>query len=225
MDIKSHNKKVAIIRWNKIHKKEKALINNNPILKARICGYLAGDGNILIRKLNNNPTHYITRFYPDHISLVNSFREAFIKIYKKEPKIKDNGNFFSLTIYSKIVVEDLLKLGNFGKLEWRAPMKILKSKNAKKEWLRAIYDCEGYVGKKQIKIQTVNEKGIGDIKRLLNEFNIDSKNYIYQPKNKKWNIVYILIINKKSERIKFLNEIGFNHTSKMEKLKKIAAIA
>jgi len=223
MDIFEHNKKVAIARWANVHNKEKEFIVDNPPLKARLAGYLAGDGSVIVTRESNKPTHFAIKFYPDHISLVNSYVQAFKILYNKEPKVIAHKNFFSVIVYSKTIVEDLLKLGSFGKLKWRAPMEILNSQEAKKEWLMAIFDCEGYVGKNQIKIQTVNKEGIADIKNLLLEFGIKANSYVYHPKNNKWNTVYILSINKKSERIKFLNSVGFHHSIKLGKLN--AAIA
>jgi len=75
--------------------------------------------------------------------------------------------------------------------------------------------------KKQIQLQFVNKKGIEDIKNLLETFNIESKIYSYERKNKNWNTNYILSIMKKNSRITFLNEIGFYNLKKLKKLKEI----
>lgn len=88
------------------------------------------------------------------------------------------------------------------------------------EWLRAYFDCEGYVGKNVIHIQSVNKKGIEKIHELLKEFNIESKIYKYQRKNKNWNTNYLLYILKKESRLNYLKEIGFNHLIKFQKLSK-----
>ena len=116
---------------------------------------------------NNKATHHIIKFYPDHISLVNYYTEAFEALYNYKPKLIRHPKFFSLITYSKSITQDLSKIGEFGKLSWRAPFKLFNTKESKKEWLKAIYDCEGYVGQKQIKIQTVNRNGILDIQKLL----------------------------------------------------------
>ena len=58
-------------------------IRNNINLKARICGYLAGDGSVIIRKDNGNNLHHIIKFSPDHESLIKPFVQAFKILYKK----------------------------------------------------------------------------------------------------------------------------------------------
>jgi len=221
MNINQRNKKVALSRWQKIHLGEKSLLKQNSdkyFLKARLCGFLAGDGSVMIRKDNDDKMHYVVRFFPDHDSLIEPFTESLFKVYNKKPIIKKNYSHNGLICYSKVVVEDLLGMTDFGLLEWRIPFNILVDKKSKIEWLRAFFDCEAYVGKNHLKIQTVNKKGMDDLEKLLLEFGIKSKRYIYHPKKKNWNNVYILLINSKSDRLKFLNTIGFNHKLKLSKL-------
>jgi len=224
MNINEQNRKVALSRWSKIHEKERIIINKNSKkypLKARLCGFLAGDGSIMVRKDNNRKMHYVLRFFPDHESLIKPFIESLFEIYNKKPIIKKDYRCNGLICYSKVVVQDLLNITKFGVLKWQVPFKILKDRKSKIEWLRAFFDSEGYVGKNHIKIQTVNKRGMNDIEKLLADFDIKSKRYVYHPKNKNWHIVYILIIGSKSEQMKFLNTIGFNHQIKLNKLKKM----
>ena len=96
---------------------------------------------------------------------------------------------------------------------------MLKTKTLKREWLRAFFDCEAYVGKRVIQLQSVNNRGINQIKDLLNEFKIESKIYGYERKHEKWNKNYILCVMKKASRERFLKEIGFTHARKLEKLR------
>lgn len=103
--------------------------------------------------------------------------------------------------------------------------KILINSESKKEWLRAIFDCEGYIGKKYIKLQSVSKYGIKDIQKLLKEFGISSKIYKYKPKNEKWNKVYMLFILKNQSIIDFLRKIGLNHEVKLNKLRQLAQVA
>lgn len=123
MGIKKSTKNIVIFRWNKIHKEEKNSFKLLPeffFLKARVCGYLAGDGTVMIRKEKTGKKHYYIKFYPDHISLINPFIESFQTIYNKKPKVKKLNKFFEVACYSKPVVEDLLKTSKFGLLKWRA---------------------------------------------------------------------------------------------------------
>lgn len=222
MKFSMRNKLNSISRWNKIQNKERKYIESHKDqylhLKSRLFGFLAGDGNILIGNRRTN-FHHSVRFFPDHESLIAPYCEAFLKVYNKQPKIQKLKNHYLLNIDSKVVVQDIVKDIDFGLLKWNVPRKILIKDNHKIEWLKAFFDCESYVGKKHIKVQSVNKLGMEQVKELLLEFDIKSHNYQYSPKNPRWNTNYILIINKKSDRKKYLDCIGFNHSLKQKKLK------
>ena len=116
------------------------------------------------------------------------------------------------------------KHADFSALHWTIPFRVLSSPKSKKEFLKSYFDCEGYVNKKVIRAESVNEKGLLGIKKLLlDSFGIESKFYSYERKQKNWNKNYILVIAKKSERIKFLKTIGFDHSRKKKLL--IASVA
>ena len=74
------------------------------------------------------------------------------------------------------------------------------------------------MGKKCIQIQSVNEKGLLSMQKLLGEFDIKSNFYTYQRKNKNWNTNYLLFILRKESIYKFFKNIGFNHPVKQEKI-------
>ena len=76
MSIQERNKKVAISRWKKHHENEKKNIKDIKHLKARILGYLAGDGNISVRNINGKELHHTIKFFPNHLSLIVPFNEA-----------------------------------------------------------------------------------------------------------------------------------------------------
>lgn len=222
MKFSKRNKLNVESRWRKIQDKEKKYIQDNKgrylYLKARLFGYLAGDGNILIgNKISN--FHHTVRFYPDYKSMIKPFCEAFYKVYGKIPKVKRLHNHYFLHIDSKTIVLDIINSAKLGILNWEVPYEILHNKKCKKEWLRAFFDCEAYVGKEHIKIQCVNKTGMKQVRRLLNEFNIVPNSYIYTPKNKNWNTNYILTIGNKEMRKRYLHIIGFNHALKLAKLK------
>jgi|ETNmetMinimDraft_11_1059920.scaffolds.fasta_scaffold169268_1 intein/homing endonuclease len=90
--------------------------------------------------------------------------------------------------------------------------------------VKSIFDCEGYVGKDHIKIQSVNKTGMKQVNKLLKEFDIKANSYQYYPKNPNWNTNHILTINKKSDRLKYYNYVGFNHFLKYKKLKETLKI-
>lgn len=212
----------ALNRWKKVfEEKSKQIAKNSlehPHLKARILGYLMGDGPVTINKEKNGELHYGVSFYPDDEAMLKSYLDAFKIVYGITPKIRTEINHFRARIDSKPITLDLLSYGSFKSLEWQIPRAILNSKLASREWLRAFYDSEGYVGKRTIVIQSVNYGGLAQVKELLQSYNIDSKFYTYHRKNKNWNTNYLLCITRNSERIKFLKEIGFSHSKKQNKL-------
>jgi len=211
-------------RWIEYEKKlQKEIINKKRLPDywlhlARICGFLAGDGSVYINKGGKNSYHYNICFFPDHISLVKTFVKSFNFLYPLTPRIKKIKKYYRLRLKSKLIYRNLTSFSNFGVLKWNIPLAILKTKELKKEWLRAFFDCEGCVGKRAIQVQSVNKKGLYSVQRLLRELDINSKMYIYQRKNKKWNINYILMILGKENIKKYIQLIGFNHSEKLKKL-------
>lgn len=191
-------------------------------LKSRICGYLAGDGGVYIRRQKNTSiVHYEIKFYPSDEKVAEIFQKTFYKLYKISMPIKKLGNYYVLRVKSKVAVFDLLKTSEFGTKKWEVPFKILTSRINKIEWIRAFFDSEGSVGKKSIQIQSVNERGIKQIQKLLKILGIDSKVYSYKRKQKNWSVNYILCINRKKDRFKFIKLINSNDPIKKEKMQKI----
>lgn len=226
--LSEYGKKGALIRWNKFNKKiiDNLRVKNKPyhlLLKARLCGFLAGDGTVKIRRENKNINriNYEVNFFPDHISLVKPYLQAFEELYCKKPSIKMDGKLYRIRTKCKIAYLDLSKISKFGLYIWEVPFNFLKNGKLKIEWLRAFFDSEGYVGNKEIRVQSVNEKGLHQVKQLLEELGIESKMYKYERKNKNWNTNYILSIMKKDHRKMYLNKIGFNHEIKLLKLKRL----
>jgi len=220
MNRSQHNKLVAISRWKKVQEKETDFVRKNSVqnrhLKMRLLGYLAGDGYVAARK---DGVHHMIRFFPDHESLIKPFAEASQIVYNKNPTIKKLKNHYQLSIYSKVAVLDLLEGGDLRSLAWRVPD--FNNKQEKVEWLRAFFDSEASVVGKRISLGSVNEKGVKQIQTLLCEFEIDSKVYKYVQKNKKWNDVSFLVIIRKESIKNYFKEIGFNHSIKAEKLKRV----
>ncbi len=220
------NRARIIKKWELEHEKIKKhiLINKHKrSIKAKIGGFLSGDGSIRARKERNNPLkiHYSIAFYPDHYSMVQSYLEAFEELYGKKPVVKRKNNYYDIRISSKPIYQDLVSDFTFGVLLWLVPFHYLLDKESKIEWLKAFFDCESSIGIRQIQLQSVNKNGLEQVMLLLKEFNIESKLYKYQRKNKNWNTNYILCIMKKESRLTFLKEIGFNHTVKLAKLRKV----
>ena len=193
------------------------------ILKSRLCGFLVGDGSVFIRKeKKTGKVHHELRFYPDNLVLAKIFLETFDKVYGRKCGLRSesNGKYFMIYINCKNAILDLLSLSKFKSTKWTLP-KNMKSREAKVEWLRAYFDCDGYVGPHYIQAQSVNGGGLKKVQNLLSEFGISSKMYVYHRKEKSWNTNYLLNINRKEMKLRFLKEIGFNHPLKRKKLENI----
>lgn len=88
--------------------------------------------------------------------------------------------------------------------------------------IRAFYDDEGSVGKKNIRLFQDNKEMLGEFKELLKEFGISSsgiKKYVKRDKDR-----FYFDIFRKSNFLKFQNEIGFTSPKKSERLKKLVII-
>lgn len=196
----------------------------NLLLKSILCGYLSGDGSLSIRREKSNPKkiHYDIGFYPDDKNMLSLFLTTFKELYRKEPKIFLEKNYYKVRITSKTACLDLIRFTKFHSLEWRIPT-FVNTTELKREWLRAFFDCEAYVDKNRITIQSVNKNGIIDIRQALQEFSIESKIYQYKRRQKNWNTNYLLIIMKINSRINFLNKVGFNNLKKQIRLKRFVA--
>ena len=192
-------------------------------LTAELCGFLAADGSVFIRKEKTGKTHYEFKFYPDHESVLKRFLYIFEKLYGVVPHVKNMGNYFCVQIQNKKACIDLLKLAKFGSLSWTIPEIIKNDRKSARLWLRAYFDSDGYVGKKYIQLQSVNERGLKEISKLLTIWNIETKIYRYKRPNKNWNVNYLLNINKRQGRLKFLKTIGFTHKVKLNKLEFLCA--
>jgi len=220
-DISTRNRLRINNYWQTIQSKEKNYLikysDKYKYLKARIFGYLAGDGNVYVGNTEKNK-NFTVRFFPDHKSLIEPYVEAFISVYNKNPKVKKLNNYYSLRVDSKIIVEDILKTSQFGVNKWEVPKFVLNDDDCKVEWLRAFFDAEAYFDGKRIKLQTINEKGMNQVESLLLSLGIHVSRYEYLPKNIKWKKNYILIISRISEIKKFDKLIGFNHKVKDNKL-------
>ena len=217
---KETNKKIAVNRWQKKHKAMQKRIDENsiryPEVKARIIGYLIGDGSVFIRKEKRGTMRYEFSFYPDNVAMLNSFLDSISLFYGLTPKPRIEKNYFQVKISNKAIVEDLLRQGEFKSTTWSIPS--LSSEKEIEEFLRAYFDCEAYVSRQAIRVESVNKVGLIHVKQLLLQFGISSKMYQYERKNKNWNTNHILCIFSYENRKRFLTKIGFYHSKKQEKL-------
>ena len=218
----------GIKRWHCYNLEIQNFLNNNKLLEthskelAALCGFIAGDGS-----MDNRPTHYEIRFYPDDLKLAKIFKRVFHEIYGKKLSINKNlnlyGNCYYLRVNSKKAYKHLISLSTFGTMDWKIPEFVLKNNALMIEWLKAYFDCEAYVNPngKVIQVQSVNKTGLYQVKEMLDSLGIKSKIYEYERKNKNWNTNYILCIMGKTNIKNFHDIIGSDHSKKSKTLKKI----
>lgn len=216
-------------RWSKYNLEIQNFLSNNKLIEnypkelSALCGFLAGDGSF-----DKRYTHYEIKFFPDDKKVAILFEKIFQKLYNKKLKIRKQiqhfGNCYVLRIKYKKAYMHLKSLTTFGRMSWRIPDFVLNNDELKIEWLKAFFDCEGYVNPngKVIQLQSVNEIGLKQVKNILESLEITSKIYTYERKNKNWNTNFILNITGENME-KFHNLIGFNHSKKIKRLKKVIA--
>jgi len=221
MNLSKRNKTVAISRWEKVHTPERNNIPQNKkslVTKAAICGFLAGDGSVQKRK-EKNYYHYQIDFFPDDKLMRDIYIKQIKQIYNKTPSIRKMNMFYSVRISSKTIYEDLNKYAKFGLNSWTLPANLFKLEGAIQNWLRGFFSAEAYVNKKYIKVQTINQKGMKEISKILSKIKINNKYYEYNSKNKSERPVGIIHIRKKENLLKFYNLIGFWHEKKNKTIK------
>ncbi len=224
MDLSELNREKVKTRWRRIHESEMRYLaiheSSTAHLKARIHAYLCGDGSVSWRReRGNGKMNCEIRFYPDDSSMLTSFSDAFHAVYGKRPHVKMMKNHYRVAITSIIAAKDLLRDGKYSSTEWAIPEWVLKDERNSREWLRAFFDAEAYVGQKRICVQCVNRDGLTQVEGMLKGIGIESRRYEYTRKNPNWNINYHLVITGLRNKVAFLKRVGFNHKKKLNKLK------
>jgi len=180
-----------------------------------IHSYLSADGCVIKNPSTQKLKYYRIDFRNTNDTLLKDFQEKFYNYFYIKPNLYLNTrcSIGSKEIYWKLINQ----FGSFYSKEWKMPM--LNGKLTK-IWLRAFFDCEGWVfckshQNRHIGIDSVNEKGLDQIKEALENLGIKSIK-----KTIKNGRIYRLFIYGKENLIKFQKEIGFLHPSKKELLEK-----
>ncbi|MBN1386509.1 hypothetical protein JW968_06065 [Candidatus Woesearchaeota archaeon] len=222
MDFAERNRNVAINRWKRIHERERRIIgqtDQHTIMKSALCGFLAGDGSVQIRK-EKDFLHHQLDFFPDDPLMLRKYCEFLYSVYKKRPKIKQVNGFSTVRVSSKTIVKDLIQHADFGLYTWNFPEKLFKVEGAKEAWVNAFFASEAYIGPQSIKVQTVNHNSMRRLSILLDSMGIENRYYEYAPKNQNHNLVAIIHINKKKAKYVFATKIGIWHSKKQNALRK-----
>lgn len=207
MSLSTRNRKVALSRWEKIHQKQRARIIADNFSLALLAGLLAGDGSVQRRRVAKN-IRYQLDLYADDEVMVLFYCHALFFCYGLMPTVKYRGKMLVIRLTSKIVTIDLLERFDFGLRSWSVPkLSLLHTK----QWLKGFYSAEGYVGKRVIRVQTINHKGMLQVARALRKLQIKNSLYRYT------GVTIICILQLESRR-RFACEIGFCHASKQAAL-------
>jgi len=178
--------------------------------------YLCGDGYVIRNPKTQKKKYYRIGFRNTNEILLNDFQKRFEMFFGKRPKI-DIGE--RCRVDSKEIYEKLTKeFGSFYSWHW----KMLKlNKELSKTWLRAFFDCEGWVickshQSRMIGLDSVNLEGLSQVKLALEKLSIMCKIRFRKEKN-----IYVLSIYGRENLGAFREKIGFLHPNKKEKLEKV----
>ena len=183
---------------------------------AAIHAYLCGDGYVI-----RNPTTQDHKYY--HIGLRNTnavllkdFQQKFKAVFNVEPRIVEGRSI----IQNKEIYQFLTNDFSYYSYEWSFPQLSLENTKA---WLRAFFDCEGWVENQPAKsrligLECCNEQGILQVKDALHKLGINS-----QLVKKKGRTIWRLTICEKENMKQFQASINFLHPEKKQKLKEAIA--
>ena len=180
---------------------------------AAVHAYLCADGYVIKNPPTQKHKYYIMGLRNTNLTLLRDFQDRFEKVFGIKPYLIEGQRcrLGSKEIYEKLTNE----FGSFYSWEWRMPK---LNENLLKIWLRAYFDCEGWVTCKHhqnrhIGADCVNETGIYQVRDSLKKLGISCK----VTKRSKRDI-YSLYIYGKENISNFKDKIGFLHPSKKQKL-------
>ncbi|MBU3906662.1 MAG: hypothetical protein KKA64_00235 [Nanoarchaeota archaeon] len=180
---------------------------------AAVHAYLCADGYVTT---NNKWKYYRAGLRNTNLILLEDFQERFEKVFGSKPTIRKDRRCekCSKEIYEKLTE----KFGSFYSWEWRMPKLNLKLSRI---WLRAYFDCEGWVFCKKrqnrhIGVDCVNEIGLNQVIDALNRLGIKSVKK-FNAKRK----IYRILIYSKENLQRFKDKVGFLHPEKNKKLNEV----
>lgn len=189
--------------------------------KARLIARLKGDGVICV----SSKTNYLLKLECQDEELRKQFESDLASVYNLTTKriMHRSGITGQLIeavyVRSKLAYDDLMIYGPYRSYNWLIPNVIFNSsKEIKKEFIRTFADDEGTVVGAIIRIYSINKTGLEQLKKLIEEFNINCR--ITGGFGLKRN-VFAIIISKKENVIHFRDSIGFSLKRKQEKLLKL----
>lgn len=179
---------------------------------AAIHGYLCGDGYVIKNPETQNHRYYHIGFRNTNLILLKDFQKRFKNFFDIKPRIYRNER--SIT-QNKEIYYKLTKCFSFYSRKWEVPK---LSKELLKFWLRAFFDCEAWVEvqkakSRAIRLDSINKKGLYQIKKSLFLFNVKSSIKIRKNKD-----IWRMNICGKENLLRFYKKINFLHPKKRIKL-------
>lgn len=179
---------------------------------AAIHGYLCSDGYVIKNPNNQSHKYYYMGLRNTNDILLKDFQQKFETVFGIKPIITNDGR---CKIQNKEIYELLTQEFSYYSYEWKLPK---LHKMQLKYWLRAFFDCEGWVENQPSKSRLVgadccNVSGLSSVQRALKRFGINS-----QIKKKNGRTIWRLTICGMGNLKKFDNYIGFLHPNKSQKL-------
>lgn len=174
--------------------------------KASLIGMISGDG-----CLYKTQILYVVK----DLAQVKKFAHLMEMVYNVKPRLtRRQSNVYMSRIVRKHIAEDLRRYcGSFKAQDWRIPPQILtSSKEAKAAYVSALFDDDGTVGKREIRLISINQRALNQLQEFLQKtFGICS--YVYPRCDGKG---YHLSIYGKENMKKFASEMGFSSGAKKD---------
>jgi len=177
--------------------------------------YLCADGYVIKNPDTQKQKYYYIGFRNTNLVLLKDFQKRFREYFGIVPRLIEGKR---CVVQNKELYEKLIrKFGSFYSRDWKMPS--LDNKLDRK-WLRAFFDCEGWVfckhhQNRHIGLDSINEEGIDQVVNALNRIGIKT----IKKTIKKRGIFRIFIFGKDNLK-RFEKEVGFLHPDKKEKLAK-----
>ena len=179
---------------------------------AAIHGYLCSDGYVIRNPDTQKHKYYYIGLRNTNNILLKDFQGKFEAVFEVKPIITNEGR---CKIQNKKIYGLLTKDFSYYSYEWKLPE---LSKENLRYWLRAFFDCEGWVENQPAKSRLIgadccNEAGLLSVQESLKEFDIASS-----IKKKNGRTIWRLTICDLGNLKRFKENIGFLHPQKKQKL-------
>lgn len=177
-----------------------------------IHAYLCADGYVIKNPETQKQKYYYIGFRNTNKTLLKDFEDNFYKFFGVKPRRCKDGRS---VVQNKELYYLLTQDFSYYSKEWELPN--LNNDNLR-YWLRAFFDCEGWVFVKKaqnrhIGLDSIDHSGLNQIKNAIKEFGIESILKVLNNRN-----TLRLLIYKKESLIKFQRKINFLHPDKKAKL-------